>query len=265
MLGVGVALLAVFAFSAMAVASSAMAGEDFCFKVAAGKTGLWTNSTCTTQATGEFELVEFLLAEWLENLIAISETMLVETTGTLLLANTNAAVIKTEAAVECGGTLDGDIGPSGADDITEVLGISLIALSGTSLSCKDERDCESSKVWAMNLPWLTLLELWEEESPELTTGFVILLKPHPGGGNVGWYVECTLLGTKAHEECLTPEGAAEAKNVTGGVEGTFSIPFTELMGLKLALCSGDEEETGVVEGSGVEVTSLAGPLTVSSS
>jgi len=260
MLGVGVALLAVFAFSAMAVASSAMANETECMLQSGG---LWKNSACTEAGPpDEFELYEFLLAEWLENAIGVSATLLVETNGTLLLANTNAPIIKTEAAVECGGTLDGDIGPSGADDITEVLGISTVALSGTALSCKDEKDCESSKVWAVNLPWLTLLELWEYESP-LTSGFVILLLPHTGGGEIGWYVECTLLGTKAHEECTTPQGVAEATSVTGGVEGIFSVAITELFGDKLALCTGNNEETGVVEGHGLELVPSGGPLAVS--
>jgi len=229
--GVGVAVLAVLALSAMALASTASA---------------------TT----------FLLAEFLENNIGITETMLVETTGELLLENEKGPVGKAE--VVCSGILVGDIGPNGADDVTELLNLSkeLISsteLTGKSLTCTDETGCESAKVWPVGMPWLTLMELWEQGSE---SGFVTLLTSQ-SGGNVGWEVECTVLGIKGSESCTTMTGASSATNVTGGVEGTFTDAFTELMGLKLALCSGSKTETGIVAGKGVTVTSLAGPLTVS--
>jgi hypothetical protein len=229
--GVGVAVLAVLALSAMALVSTASA---------------------TT----------FLLAEFLENMVGITETMLVETTGELLLENTKGPVGR--AAMMCSGIAVGDIGPDGADDVTEVLNLSkeLISstpLTGTSLSCTDEAGCESSKVWPVGLPGLSLLELWEQGSE---SGFVDLLTSQ-SGGNGGWYIECTVLGVKGSEECTSAVGAVSVTNVTGGVEGTDSVAFTELMGLKLGLCSGNKEETGVLEGKGLAVTSLAGPLTVS--
>ena len=233
--GVGVAILAVLALSAMALASTASA-------------------------------VTFLLAEFLENTVGIGETILVETSGELTMENTKAPIVG-NAGIKCSGILDGDIGPDGAEDITELLNletpkalINATALTELALLCSNILNCESSRLWAVNLPWLTLLVLWEIGSEN---GFATLLMPHTGGGNVGWYVECTDLGIKASEECATAEAVAEAKNVTGGVEGTFSDPFTELMGLKLATCSGNKEETGIITGSGVTVTSLAGPLTVS--
>jgi hypothetical protein len=270
MLGVGVALLAVFAFGAMAVASSAMANEVVCIKVA--NTGLFmkrsTAGVCEeelAEGKSEFELVEFLLAEYLENGVGITETMLVETTGTLLLENEKAPVVGKAAAL-CSGILVGDIGPDGADDVTEVLNlakelISSTPLSGLALSCTDETNCESATVWPVGLPWLSLLQLWETLTPA-ASGFTTLLTSQHGTA-VGWYVECTVLGVKAAEECTTAMGDSSATNVATGVEGIFSKAFTELMGDKLALCSGSKEESGVVEGEGVTVTSLAGPLTVS--
>ena len=230
--GVGVAILAVLALSALALASTASAA------------------------------VTFLLAEWLENLVGISETMLVESGGELLLENIKAPVVG-NAGVLCSGILDGDIGPNGADDITELLNledllIDPIPLNELALLCSNDLNCETSKVWAVHLPWLTLLELWEIGGE---SNFVILFTSP--GSTVGWYVECTDLGIKASEECTSPEAAAEAKTVMTGVEAIFSDAFTTLMELKLALCTGNNEETGLVEGSGVIVTSLAGPLTVS--
>jgi hypothetical protein len=265
-LGVGVALLAVFAFGAMAVASSAMANETACGKVAAG-TGLFLNSICTESGKGNFELVEFLLAEYLENGVGITETMLVETTGTLLLENSKAPVVG-KAAAECTGILVGDIGPDGADDVTEVLNvkkelISSITLSGLGLSCLDETNCESATVWPVGLPWLSLLLLWETLTPAESGFTTLLTSPTSTKKELGWYVECTVLGVKAAEECTTTMGDSSATNVATGVKGIFSVAFTELMGDKLATCSGNKEETGVVSGEGITVTSLAGPLTVS--
>jgi hypothetical protein len=271
MLGVGVALLAVFAFGAMAVASSAMANEVVCIKVA--NTGLYmkrsTAGVCEELLAGgksEFELVEFLLAEFLENSISITETMLVETIGELLLENEKAPIAGKAAAV-CSLTAVGDIGPDGADDITEMLNLSKelvgsLPLSGTGLSCADETTCESAKVWPVGLPWLSLLQLWETLTPA-ESGFVTLLTSQKAGTNIGWYVECTVIGVKVTEECTTAMNAFSAENVAEGILGTFSTGFTELMGLKLALCSTKKEESGVVTGSVVTVTSLTGPLTVS--
>ncbi len=229
--GVGVAVLVVLALSAMALASTASA---------------------TT----------FLLAEFLENSIGITETMLVETTGELLMENTKGPVGK--AAMVCSEILIGDIGPDGAEDITEVLNLAKELIDKTSLSelallCTDETGCESSKMWVVGLPWLSLLELWEQGSE---SGFVTLITSQ-SGGNIGWYIECTVLGIKGAEECTIATGASSATNVTGGVEDSFSLAFMELMGLKLMVCSGNKEETGIIEGTGVTVTSLAGPLTVS--
>ena len=115
-------------------------------------------------------------------------------------------------------------------------------------------------MWAANLPWLSLLELWEEGT---ASGFVILYKPHASGGNIGWYIECSDLGIKVSEECATPEVAAEASNIAEGLNVTFSDTFTELMGLKLTLCSGNKEEAGVATGLVITVSSLGGSLTVS--
>jgi hypothetical protein len=206
--------------------------------------------------------VTFLLAEWLENALAITETMLTEMGDELTVENTKAPEVG-NAAAKCSGTLVGDIGVDGAEDSTELLDlknvlIDPIPLNEPALLCTDVLNCEMSKAWAVHLPWLTLLELWEIGSE---SGFVILMTSP--GSTVGWYVECTVLGVVASEECTASETAAEAKNVSAGVEAIFSDAFTELMGLNLATCSVSKTETGIVTGSGLIVTSLAGPLTVS--
>jgi hypothetical protein len=270
-MGVGVALLAVLAFSAMAVVSSAMAAEVVCGKTP--NTGLFmkkaSSKVCEEElavGASEFEFVEFLLAEWLEGPTGISETMLVETSGELLLENEKAPIVG-KAAVICSGILVGNIGPDGADDITEVLNlsneaVSSVPLTAPSLTCVDETDCEANKVWAVGLPWLSLLELWETKTPA-ESGFVDLITSQKEGSAIGWYVECTVLGVKASEECTTAVAASSETNVAPNVQGAFSVAFTELMALKLALCTGNKEETGIVVGSGTTVTSLGATLTVS--
>lgn len=218
-------------------------------------------------AASSASAVTFLLAEWLENGVGTTETMLVETSGSLELMDNNAPVTGGLTTVLCEGILDGFIGPNGADEITEILttgggAISTIELSGSGLSCTAVAGtCGSPKVWAVNLPWLTLAELWEESTEH---GFVDLIEPHTGGGNPGWYVECTILGIKGSDTCTTPQGASSLSNEGEGVLGVFSEPFTELMGLKLATCSRGEE-TGQVEGAGgITLNSLGGKLEISS-
>ncbi len=238
--GVGVAVIAVIAFSAIAVASSASAA------------------------------VVFLLAEWLNNGAAVTATLLSLGEGQLLLENKNAPFIKSAASISCSGVLDGSVGADGADEITELLTltpeelVSKTPLAGVALSCtKGTGDavCENgSKVWAVHLPWLTLLVLWEEGG---TNGLLDLILPTTNG-NPGWYVECKTALVTLSEECTTPEGVAEQVNVTGGVNGVFSEAFTLLMELPLALCTGNNEETGNVEGTGLTSLPGGGTLTVSS-
>jgi hypothetical protein len=193
-------------------------------------------------------------------------TTLVESSGELLLENQKSAV-GAASLKKCSGILDGFVGPNSADDVTEVLtlggaAINLTPLAGTSVTCELEAVCEnSSKVWPAHLPWLSEVELWEE-SPTVS-GYVDLILPN-GAGNPGWYVECKTALLTVSEECTTPEVIAEKVNITAGVEDVFSEAFTLLMGAKLGLCTGNNEETANVEGSGATTIPGGGPLSVSS-
>lgn len=278
-----VALFAVFAFGAVA-ATSAMAGEEETMRCVPKAEGLWGLQTSTIECAEElatanspFELISFLLAEWLVGGASVTTTLLVQTTGELLLED-KKATLGIKAMVLCSGILDGTIGPNGEDEITEILSLTGTAiptsvLSGTGLLCSGQEGCttgtENDEVWASGLPWLTLLELVEEESPTLFQGFVVLILPHAAGGLVGWYTKCaTALGT-SEDECLAEEGGAEATNLTGGAGGAFSEAFTLLVGAKLGKCSASsEEESGNVEESTPGETKVAeegaGVLSVSS-
>ena len=197
-------MLAVLAMSAMALASSASA---------------------TT----------FLLAFWAVGGTDITTTMLTEATGELLLEN-EKSVAGRASVQKCSGILDGFVGGNSADDVTELLtlagvGVGHTPLMGTGITCELELICESSsKVWAVHLPWLSEVELWEQGTE---SGFVDLLLPN-GKGNPGWYVECKTSLLTVSEECTTPEAVAEKTNVATGVLDMFSDAFTTLMGAKLA-------------------------------
>jgi hypothetical protein len=276
LVGVGVALVAMFAMFAMAT-SSAMA-EDVCVPKAKG---LWmirsSAGECLEELAaedGEFELIEFLLAEWLVNGAAVVATLLITSVSSALLLEDSKATLGVKAMVLCSGFLDGFIGPNGADEITELLtlagvGVPLTVLTGTALLCSGQEGCETStegaEVWAANLPWLTLVELFEEESPTLVTGFVDLISKSAGGGEPGWYVQCKTLAGTVDDECTGVFGANEATNVAGGgVNGAFTEAFQLLMGGVNATCSASSsKETGIVEGVG-ESTSEEGELAVSS-
>ncbi len=274
-----VALFAVFAFGVV-VASSAMAEEEIptflCVPKAEGLWGLQLSATeCgeqLTMANSPFELVTFLLAEWLVGGVAVTTTLLVTSPGELLMEDEKGP-LGAKGTVLCSGILDGTIGPNGEDEITELLtlagaAVGLTGLSGTALLCNGQEGCltgtENAEVWAVNLPWLTLMELVEEASPTAYTGFADLILPHTGGGQPGWYTFCSTLLGNQEDQCTIPEEAAEKVNLTGGVTDIFSEAFTLLVGASLGKCSASSEEhTGLVTGEG-ETTTEGGVLSVSS-
>jgi len=211
----GLALLAIFAFSVVAT------------------------------ATASAEL--FLLAQWLFNGGTILSELLVESPGELLLED-NKVPILVKAMVLCSGYLDGFVGPGSADLITELLNltkepISKTGLSGVALVCTNQENCPEPLVWAVNLPWETELELHEDPGPEEDYVVLILGKP-------GWEVECMGLGQV--DTCTAEtEGGFLLDNTTPTPTALFSEEITELMGLKLANCTLGGPETGIVEGEGL--------------
>jgi hypothetical protein len=233
---VGIALLAVFAFSAVA------------------------------SATASAELV-FLLAEWLLNGVAVVLD-LVEAEGELLLTDLKG-FLGAEAMVLCSGILDGFVEPNGHDLITEVLTldtppdtVDLVALGLLALTCVNQVNCATPLVWAVNLPWLTELELHEEGT---TTLFVVLILDS-GAGKPGWYVQCMGVLGEPSDECTagTEGGVFEVDNTTPTLTALFSEALTEAMGLKLADCTVGGLEQGEVEGEGLINVPEGGTLTVSS-
>jgi hypothetical protein len=223
----GVALVAVFAFAALTAASASA--------------------------------VTFLLAEWLVNGLPITAELNTEASGELELEE---EILGIKIALLCSGILDGTIGPNGLDVISELLrldGVTVVSLTGLvapALLCTNVANCPSPEVWAVHLPWGSLVELMEEGTEVF---FADLILP-AGNGNPGWEILCSN-GTS--DECTVAEGVSNKTNEGNNVDTTFSEAFTELAGLKLADCVTGGLEKGLVTGLGTISLVGGGTLAVS--
>jgi hypothetical protein len=206
------ALVAVFAFSAIGVASA---------------------SAETTK-----------VHNWLANGVVVKENLASETLGELLLEDTETLIGK--AAVICHGILDGTVGVNGADSITKLLtaeGTSEIGtpLAGPGLVCRSETGCAASttespiEVWAVGLPWKTLLFLTEAgETLDLVEGTT-------AGAKFGFELLCLILGVNTVDECTSTDGTIKVVN---NASGDASSPINSLVTPE-AECSQSKKLTGV--------------------
>lgn len=188
---------------------------------------------------------------WLVGGTAVTTTLSIASTGELELSDLKA-IAGLAATVLCSGILDGTVGATGADTITEVLTLtggatSTTPLSGTPLLCTNISNCGTPEVWALNLPWKTQLELsgstWIDD---ITTTNGDLL--------VGWEVLCKATGIA--DDCEIALAQPTIENMVGeGVLATFAEENAGECELSKAL-------TGDVHGSGL-ITSSEGALSVS--
>lgn len=214
------ALVAVFAFSALLAA------------------------TASAEAT--------LLAEWLVGGKPVTTLTSVITSGELLLKD-----IKEKIMVLCSGEFVGSVGPSGEDEITEVLplgGGTAITLTNILL-CTVQEGCEVSptaNVAPEGLPFHSLLFLDETSGLFLDALF-----------SAGYSVECDILGIPLKEECTTPTialggSAGQVVNVASGVEASLEPASPN------ANCTIGGSAQGEAEpGAGTITKSLVETLTVS--
>jgi hypothetical protein len=177
-----------------------------------------------------------------------------ETIGQLSLGSTNGAKLKIEAIVLCSGIFTGSVGPGGEDMITGVLNLSKEPVtSAKKLLCSSVKTCEGeSEVIPVNLPWLTHLELMGTEAEPL---FLDVLEAGNGStgesGNPGWEVKCkTILATVTEKCTAANQGANVVNDMTeNDVLGTFEKETTPP-----ATCNVGGANTGFVEsGSGDEL------------
>jgi hypothetical protein len=209
--------------------------------------------------------VEFLLAEWLVSGSPVSSVLLADVEGELALSET-IPIINVKISALCSGTLDGTIGLTGEDTITELLTlgttgtlVSSTPLVEPGLLCTNTENCPEPLAWADNLPWNTLLELMVDGTE---TFFVDLLTA--ASGNVGYHVVC--MGSTGLEDlCQSAEAGAKATNTAEGLDLEFSEAFNALAGFKLANCEKAGAEAGTVEGLGfILLTGSMEPVTASS-
>jgi hypothetical protein len=208
----GLALLAVFAFSAILAVSASAA--------------------------------ETLLAEWLINGASVTTLTSVTTEGKLLLEDEKVPIAG-KVSVVCEGILDGSVGANGEDEITEVLNLEgkKVESEATALSCPLQEACEEAgKVWPAGLPWHTLLILVEEEiEAKLVVSFKDLIQQSTAGYNVLCKVfgiaqedKCVALGNSggkvsngATDVLLTAETIAPNGNCSLGGNGSGKIQVVE--------------------------------------
>jgi hypothetical protein len=223
------AFIAVFAFSAVAVASA---------------------SAETT-----------LLAEWLFNGAAVTALLSVETSGNLNLSTLVLGIDAVE--ILCEGIFDGSVGPNGEDEITAVLTtpgkeeVSKTALSGVFINCTTQagsatEECGKTgalaEVWPLNLPWHTNLFLMESGTflDSLFAGTGETTQP-------GYEVRC-VSGGKAENTCR------------GNTSSTITNGTTDVMGAfdstseKVKCTTGE----GDLIGTGLTADTSEGTLSVSS-
>jgi hypothetical protein len=209
--------------------------------------------------------VTFLLAEWLKNGVGITVTELIdiESGPEAILLEELASLLKID--IVCHAILDGSIGPNGADDITELLTpegvrVDTELLVEPALVCIGLENCPEPLLWLDNLegPWLTLAELMVDGTEE----FFVDLITTPGFTGPGYHLDC-MNGTS--DLCTSSEAITKLTNEANGtVDVLFQEAFTELAGLKLAVCTLGGE-TGIIEGLGIMLLTGGGSLSVSSS
>jgi hypothetical protein len=198
-----------------------------------------------------------LLAEWLVNGKAI-------TAGTAFEALTGETLTMGHlglAKVKCSWFFDGLVEADGKDLIESVLNLAgeLLGekLVGLAVSCESIETCEKTadiNIWPVNLPWATNLYLMEN-------GEFLDLFSNGGKGNLGFTVECLVLGISIDEEC-TAETSVLMTNLATDVEGEFNL--AELTTEKLeGTCKG-EAQVGYQEGVGLTSLVNGEVLSVSS-
>jgi hypothetical protein len=233
---IGIALVAVFAFSAIA-SSTAFAIEPECSNLngANRKPKYATEAACLAmepeEPSGTWYLTEPL---WLINGqdIPTGQSWNANQTlaaGTLLLLED----MKEGVDVLCEGTGLIWLLPEGKD---------LRALFACSKSVTDTGTCEGPSIEELNLSWTTVLE-------QMTTGVWLDKITKGTGGEPGWLVECTIpLIGRINDECVTNNGTVIVTN--NETNGTIEWEFPEATEAKAEQtnCSLGGKEEGLVVG-----------------
>lgn len=178
----------------------------------------------------------FLLAEWLLNGVGITVATNTSAPGELTLTDKNTGV-----SILCSVSLDASINAGGTGSVSRLLTLGTVEVTEAApLLCVGNLLCPEPLVVAVNLPWITELELMEEN----TEVFYAVLIVNGGSGEPGWKIDC--MNGIAPVTCT---GTMVAEVMNGGSTPTalFAEAFAELAEVKLLSCNGTAE-VGEVNG-----------------
>jgi len=162
-----------------------------------------------------------LLSEWFIGGTAVTSLTLVEATGEILLSDTSNG-----SDVLCSGIFVGSVGANGEDEITEVLSLSNVLVTLTApLLCTSDATCEASttdvEVAPEELPWHTLLYL--DVSSSLFLDLVVKAGYSVTCLVLGIKVEDKCTTENASGEVKNVTGGVEGKEEALSPLGTCSI------------------------------------------
>lgn len=171
--------------------------------------------------------LSFAAAEWLENGNAVAAAKNTVTEGELLFEN-----LENKASFLCSGEFDGTVNAAGADEVTQVLSLTLAAVQSLDepnatggIKCsEDGNTCETgTEIWPLNLPWKSDAVL-DVEEPTLFFDLILLNANNVGPG---YFILCLTGGglLKVEELCEVESDAAfaEISNAATDVEPLGAI------------------------------------------
>jgi hypothetical protein len=187
--------------------------------------------------------------QWLINGKGVTTATAVKSALTLLLADLAASSGGTFFI--CEGVDTGFVGPGAKDQISTIKAESCKFQEGKNGACTAS---DPITMTGINLPWLSLL-LTVGAAPGRIRDDIF---PHPGGGNPGWSVTCTVGGIiKVSDECTGTASPAVA-NLATGVGETFEASETRS-------CSNGNSSSGMVIGTDLTQNPAGGTVSVSNS
>jgi len=214
--------------------------------------GLALVAVCAMGASSAFALESVWLvatAKPTAQVAVDSETTLIANGGGLLLEDMKGGILLEAVDILCDGTDTGFVGPDStmsslaSENLLETVTVNHCeTMSGT---------CPEPKVEAINLPWLSTVELIG------TAFYVNLVTEKSGATTVGYKVTCSIIS----DNCEAPLGRALLENLTNGTVAAIFNPTD--VNQPPATCSRGGAEQGLVEGEDILLTVSGAALAVS--
>jgi hypothetical protein len=229
-----------------------------CVETKIAEQGVYKNPNCTSSLTAPHLYIRVmpLVGKWLADGLEITEALAVEIESEVEVADLSTSF--GTASILCSYILDGTVGPSEKDEITEVLNLAKekigelggLALLGTGAGsdCKTVSGCAEGtaaspiEMWPRNLPWSTQVELMVEGEPE----FLDDIFKNSETLFPGWEILCLVLGINTEDTCEEPTNAKLENTVESDVLETFNLESQKVTCTLGGAESGDQNGTGLV-------------------